>query len=153
MFSSILSIDLSIVLIYRSIYLHIGSVPDMMTRHRYERSSPGFFGRLELARPIYHPYFIGWVLSVLKCVSYYSSQLLVEKDSRAFAWCMEAQKPEERLRRLVTTCGSVSSCPATNHEQPKYRVDTKQVSSSYYKSSPLYIYYQISASTHTQIDT
>lgn len=41
------------------------------------QESPGYFGHIELAKPVYHIGFISTVVKVLRCVSYHSSKLLV----------------------------------------------------------------------------
>ena len=44
-----------------------------------QQDSPGYFGHIELAKPVYHCGFITTVMKVLRCVSYHSSKLLVDK--------------------------------------------------------------------------
>lgn len=46
-----------------------------------EQTSPGYFGHIELARPMYHVGFIRQVCTVLRCISYQSSKLLLNKVS------------------------------------------------------------------------
>lgn len=46
-------------------------------------NSPGYFGHIELAKPMYHVGFIRTVLRVLRCVSYHTSGLLIERVSLA----------------------------------------------------------------------
>jgi hypothetical protein len=40
---------------------------------------PGYFGHIELAKPMYHSGFIKTVVRVLRCVSYHDSKLLIDK--------------------------------------------------------------------------
>ena len=44
-----------------------------------QQDSPGYFGHIELAKPVFHIGFITTVLKVLRCVSYHSSKILIEK--------------------------------------------------------------------------
>ena len=44
--------------------------------------SPGYFGHIELAKPVFHIGFISTVVKVLRCVSYHSSKLLVQPVSQ-----------------------------------------------------------------------
>lgn len=44
-----------------------------------QQDSPGYFGHIELAKPVFHIGFITTVLKVLRCVSYHSSKVLIEK--------------------------------------------------------------------------
>ena len=46
------------------------------------QDSPGYFGHIELAKPVYHIGFISTVVKVLRCVSFHSSKLLVSPVSR-----------------------------------------------------------------------
>eukprot|EP00982_Pelagococcus_subviridis_P006181 30000-Pelagococcus_subviridis.AAC.3 len=43
------------------------------------KDTPGYFGHLELAKPVYHHGFINNVVRVLRCVGYSSSKLLLDK--------------------------------------------------------------------------
>ena len=40
---------------------------------------PGYFGHIELAKPMFHIGFVKTVVKVLRCVSFYTSKLLVAK--------------------------------------------------------------------------
>ena len=43
-------------------------------------SIQGYFGHIELAKPMYHVGFLKTVLKVLRCVGYHSSKLLIDKQ-------------------------------------------------------------------------
>ena len=45
------------------------------------QDSPGYFGHIELAKPVYHIGFLTTVVKVLRCVSYHSSKILLDKVS------------------------------------------------------------------------
>lgn len=47
------------------------------------QDSPGYFGHIELAKPMYHIGFITTVVKVLRCVSFHSSKLLCSAVSAA----------------------------------------------------------------------
>lgn len=70
---------------------------DRKLKSRAEKAAPGLFGCLELARGVYHPFFMDTVLQVLKCVSYYRSKILISPDSKDYkvrarhACCNRAQ--------------------------------------------------------------
>ena len=40
---------------------------------------PGYFGHIELAKPMYHVGFMSTTIKVLRCVSYHNSKLLIDK--------------------------------------------------------------------------
>ena len=44
-----------------------------------QQDSPGYFGHIELAKPVFHIGFITTVMKVLRCVSFHSSKLLIDK--------------------------------------------------------------------------
>ena len=41
--------------------------------------SPGYFGHIELAKPVYHIGFLTTIIKVLRCVSYHTSTILLAK--------------------------------------------------------------------------
>jgi hypothetical protein len=49
--------------------------------------TPGYFGHLELAKPVYHHGFINNLVKVLRCVGFSSSKLLIDKVSAAANRC------------------------------------------------------------------
>jgi len=100
---------------------------DSRDRERLEKPSPGFFGRLELAQPVYHPYFINTVVDVLKCVSYETSELRLSRDSPQFKRAQArgrrvGSSPGELLRAMVSESQGVKQCPTTGQVQPDYKV-------------------------------
>ena len=42
------------------------------------QDSPGYFGHIELAKPMFHIGFVSNVVKVLRCVSFHSSKLLID---------------------------------------------------------------------------
>mgnify|MGYP003954352567 FL=1 len=57
--------------------------------------TPGYFGHLELAKPVYHHGFIKNVISVLRCVGFSSSKLMIDKV-RHDAWRKNSRRPRAR---------------------------------------------------------
>lgn len=49
-------------------------------------TSPGYFGHIELAKPMFHVHFIKIVVKVLRCVSYHNSKLMVLPVSCSFVY-------------------------------------------------------------------
>ena len=45
------------------------------------QDSPGYFGHIELAKPMFHLGFVTSVVKVLRCVSFHSSKLLINAVS------------------------------------------------------------------------
>lgn len=46
-----------------------------------EKQCPGYFGHVELAKPMYHCGYIKTVVRVLRCVSYHTSRILLSRVS------------------------------------------------------------------------
>lgn len=70
------------------------------------KDCPGYFGHIELAKPMYHCGFIKTVIRVLRCVSYHTSRLLIDKVSacaedwavgRAWGACACMTTPHARM--------------------------------------------------------
>ena len=47
------------------------------------QDSPGYFGHIELAKPMFHIGFVTNVVKVLRCVSFHSSKLLIDSVSHS----------------------------------------------------------------------
>ncbi|KAL3142998.1 hypothetical protein ABBQ38_003277 [Trebouxia sp. C0009 RCD-2024] len=58
------------------------------------QDSPGYFGHIELAKPMFHIGFVTNVVKVLRCVSYHSSKLLCGPVGvHAAAWLSSSATP------------------------------------------------------------
>lgn len=58
--------------------------------------TPGYFGHLELAKPVFHHGFIKNVVSVLRCVGFSSSKLMIDKvraGQRHTRWSIFTSRP------------------------------------------------------------
>ncbi len=90
-----------------------------------DKSCPGHFGHIELAKPMYNIGFINVTLKVLRCVCYYCSKLLV--PDAMVQRLLEMKNPGQRLRTISKLCsGAKKSCTAEGgcgHPQPKYQRD------------------------------
>lgn len=84
---------------------------------------PGYFGHIELAKPMYHCGFIKTVIRVLRCVSYHTSKLLVDKNDPKFIQSQRIQDPNQRLRAIVGMCAGKKTDENTGAPQPSYRFD------------------------------
>ena len=82
---------------------------------------PGYFGHIELAKPIFHIHFLKTVVKVLRCVSYRTSKLLLEKDDVMFRKCARIRNPEYRLRAFLKLCQS-KRVDVDGNAQPSYRL-------------------------------
>ncbi|GBF88296.1 DNA-directed RNA polymerase II subunit 1 [Raphidocelis subcapitata] len=88
---------------------------------------PGYFGHIELAKPMFHSGFIKTVVRVLRCVSYHDSKLLLDKSDPKYALGLKRTKPEARLRYFMGICGSKKFDDRSGAPQPKYRLDSMKI--------------------------
>ncbi|KAF5837019.1 DNA-dependent RNA polymerase II largest subunit [Dunaliella salina] len=88
---------------------------------------PGYFGHIELAKPMYHPGFIKTVIRVLRCVSYSTSKLLVDKADPKYQQGASIRSPEGRLRYFVSICNSKRIDEATGAPQPAYKYENMKI--------------------------
>ena len=103
---------------------------------------PGYFGHLELAKPVFHVGFMTTILKVLRCVSVSSSKLLLSKargppradapaprsrpaaqDDAKYRELMRIRNPKIRLRKFVDACRGKHECPETAQPQPAFRME------------------------------
>ncbi|GLI67975.1 hypothetical protein VaNZ11_012311 [Volvox africanus] len=95
--------------------------------------SPGYFGHIALARAVYHIGFIKTVIRVLRCVSYHTSRLLVDKDDPKYAYGLRISDSEKRLRYFVHLCQGKKMDEATGNPQPSYRLDGLKIMAEFPK--------------------
>ena len=85
---------------------------------------PGYFGHIELAKPMFHVHFIKTVVKVLRCVSFHNSKLMLMPDDPKFKAILRIRNPERRLRALTSVCQSKRECEHTGAPQPTYRLES-----------------------------
>eukprot|EP00195_Chlamydomonas_chlamydogama_P000980 CAMPEP_0202924892 /NCGR_PEP_ID=MMETSP1392-20130828/79214_1 /ASSEMBLY_ACC=CAM_ASM_000868 /TAXON_ID=225041 /ORGANISM="Chlamydomonas chlamydogama, Strain SAG 11-48b" /LENGTH=436 /DNA_ID=CAMNT_0049618649 /DNA_START=166 /DNA_END=1474 /DNA_ORIENTATION=+ len=101
---------------------------------------PGYFGHIDLAKPMYHCGFIKIPLRLhqdsdplLRCVSYHTSKLLLVKEDPKFEQGMKIRDPEKRLRYFVGCCSSKRQDEATGNPQPQYKLDGMKIMAEFPK--------------------
>ena len=72
------------------------------------KDCPGYFGHIELAKPMYHCGFIKTVVRVLRCVSYATSRLLLDKVG--LTWKLHCMMPHAVRMRQRAECVGVCMC-------------------------------------------
>ena len=82
---------------------------------------PGYFGHIELAKPIYHVHFLKTIVKVLRCVSYRTSKLLISKDDVMYKKCLRIRNPEYRQRAFLKLC-QPKRIDLDGNPQPSYRL-------------------------------
>lgn len=89
-----------------------------------DNNHPGYFGHIELARPVYHVGFLNTVLAILRCVSFYDGGLLFTDKDDLVAWeQLKLLDGKNRLGALSKLSARFTTCPRSQLPQPRYRKD------------------------------
>jgi DNA-directed RNA polymerase II subunit RPB1 len=75
--------------------------------------TPGYFGHLELARPVYYIQFLATVLRILSCVCYKCSKLLISRELHA---SMASLDPKTRWDKVWAKASKVKRCGESNDD-------------------------------------
>lgn len=83
--------------------------------------SPGYFGRIELARPLFYLQYLTTVTKILRCVCFKCSKLLISKERYKQALSMNA---EDRWNFVFSLANKMDRCGEDTHDgcgckQPK----------------------------------
>ncbi len=89
-----------------------GLINDPRMGNMNDIEHPGYFGHINFVIPIYHIGFLKIVLDILKCVSFYNSELLVPRENY--------KKGRKNLKEIVHECKSIKKCPKTDKKLPVY---------------------------------
>jgi DNA-directed RNA polymerase II subunit RPB1 len=84
-------------------------------------NTPGYFGHIELARPVYYIQYLSTVLKILRCVCFKCSKLLINKKMHSHILDVDARK---RWGILFGLASKISRCGEENEDgcgtkQPK----------------------------------
>ena len=71
-------------------------------------NSPGYFGHIELARPVYYFQYLPTITKILKCVCFKCSKLLISKTK--FERLLRDEKSESRWNKVHALCSKVKYC-------------------------------------------
>jgi len=89
---------------------------------RKAQDHPGYFGHIELARPVYHVGFMNSVLAILRCVSYHDGRLQFREEDDTVQWHQLMMKSgKSRLAMLAKISTRFTKCRQTGQPQPRYR--------------------------------
>lgn len=83
--------------------------------------TPGYFGHIELARPVFYIQYLTTVRKILSCVCIKCSKLLISKETNSRFMEM---KPDQRWNNVFQYCSKVKRCGEDTHDgcgclQPK----------------------------------
>ena len=97
-----------------------GGANDPRMGDLHNKSDPGHFGHIDLARPVYHQGFINVVLKSLRCVCYNCSRVMVTEDEFKFQRALRILNRKRRLNEMHEYLRTRKKCDHCNGHQPKY---------------------------------
>jgi DNA-directed RNA polymerase II subunit RPB1 len=97
-----------------------GGANDPRLGNLHDKSDPGAFGHLELAKPVYHQGFILVTLKVLRCVCFACGKLRLNLDQFKLQRCLKITNKKRRLNALHEILRVVKECEHCQTKQPKF---------------------------------
>jgi len=86
------------------------------------KETPGYFGHIELARPVFFIQHLKEIEKICKCICYKCSKLLMNKEKHKFILNRPA---EERLKYVYQYCSSIKRCGNDNLDGCGYKQPSK----------------------------
>jgi DNA-directed RNA polymerase II subunit RPB1 len=83
--------------------------------------TPGYFGHIELARPIFYIQYLNTILKILRCICVKCSKLLIDKNKYDYLLKLNSQKRWLKVFKLaskVSRCGD-ETCGGCGCKQPR----------------------------------
>mmetsp|Transcript_37156 Transcript_37156/g.54662 ORF Transcript_37156/g.54662 Transcript_37156/m.54662 type:complete len:1762 (+) Transcript_37156:503-5788(+) len=97
-----------------------GGANDPRMGDLHDKSDPGYFGHIELARPVYHQGFFTTCLKALRCCCYHCSRLMMDEGEFKFKKARKIMKRKRRLNAMHDLLRTKKRCDHCNGHQPKY---------------------------------
>ncbi|KAL9179832.1 LOW QUALITY PROTEIN: hypothetical protein ACHAXT_007802 [Thalassiosira profunda] len=97
-----------------------GGVNDPRLGDLHDKSDPGYFGHIELARPVYHNGFLDVILKSLRCVCFHCSRVCLEDTDFKFRKAKTIKNRKRRLNAMHELIRGKKKCDHCNGYQPKY---------------------------------
>ncbi len=94
---------------------NIGSINDPRMGAMSDPEHPGYFGHIELVRPVYHIGFLKIIIDILRSVSYYTSTVLIDKETFG-----SKKGKKNMLKEISRIAKTLKKCPVTGKKLPNY---------------------------------
>jgi DNA-directed RNA polymerase II subunit RPB1 len=75
--------------------------------------TPGYYGHIELARPVYYIQYLTTVIKILRCVCHNCSKLLIDKEANSHLLDLPA---DQRWNAVFKLASNVKQCGETNND-------------------------------------
>ena len=96
-----------------------GGANDPRLGNLHDKSDPGYFGHLELARPVYHQGFLQVCLKVSRCICFHCARMKMRDDEFKFQKCKQITHKKKRLDALHELLRGKKQCDHCQGMQPK----------------------------------
>jgi len=96
-----------------------GGANDPRLGNLHDKSDPGYFGHIELARPVYHQGFITVCLKVCRCICFHCGRMKMRDDEFKFQKCKQISHKKKRLDAFHELLRSKKQCDHCQGIQPK----------------------------------
>jgi DNA-directed RNA polymerase II subunit RPB1 len=83
--------------------------------------TPGYFGHIEMARPIFYIQYIHTIVKILRCVCIKCSKLLIDKKKYEYLLSLNSKKRWDKIFKLaskISRCGD-ETCDGCGTKQPR----------------------------------
>jgi DNA-directed RNA polymerase II subunit RPB1 len=97
-----------------------GGANDPRLGNLHDKSDPGYFGHLELARPVYHQGFFQIILKTLRCICFHCSRIRMGEDEFKFQKCKQIPSRKRRLSAFHDLLRNKKKCDFCQGVQPKF---------------------------------
>ena len=74
------------------------------------RFCPGYFGHIELCRPVFHIHFMHIIMKILKCICIRCSKILINAENDEIKEALNLLKARKRWAYIIEKCGKVKIC-------------------------------------------
>mmetsp|Transcript_6506 Transcript_6506/g.9894 ORF Transcript_6506/g.9894 Transcript_6506/m.9894 type:complete len:1765 (+) Transcript_6506:67-5361(+) len=96
-----------------------GGANDPRLGNLHDKSDPGHFGHLDLARPVYHQGFIQVTLKTLRSICFHCSRIRMKEDEYKYQKCLQIKSRKRRLDAFHTLLRGKKKCDHCEGVQPK----------------------------------
>jgi len=96
-----------------------GGANDPRLGNLHDKSDPGHFGHLDLARPVYHQGFIQVTLKTLRSICFHCSRIRMKEDEYKYQKCLQIKNRKRRLDAFHTLLRGKKKCDHCEGVQPK----------------------------------
>lgn len=117
---------------------NLGAINDPRMGNTNDPEHPGYSGHIELIRPVYHIGFLKIVIDILRSVSYFTSELLVNRSDYI------DKKGRRNLKEITRLSKGIKKCPTTQKKLPSYSKEGTKIAVDFGKGkeiiSPVEVY-------------